>query len=117
MPKAASVEEKLLLKPDEKVFLVNPPRDLPFLSVAKSVDLADAVLIYAIKAAELPKHIEVVSQVPPEARLWVVYPKAGKLATDLGRDKLWIWMKEQGFEGVRLVSVDDTWSAFWFKRV
>jgi len=36
---------------------------------------------------------------------------------DLGRDSLWAWMKGQSFEGVRLVSVDDTWSAFWFKRV
>ena len=117
MPKAVSLEEKLLLRSDEKVFLVNPPKDVPFRSVAKSADLADAVVIYAAKSKELEKHIQTVKDVPPEARLWVCYPKAGKLDTDLGRDVLWMWMKKQGFDGVRLVSVDDTWSAFWFKRL
>ena len=117
MPIAASLEDKLLLKTGEKVFLVNPPKDLPVTSVAKSIDLADAVLLHARTSQDLSKHVQTVKSVPPEARLWVCYPKAGKLDTDLGRDKLWMWMKEQGFEGVRLVSVDDTWSAFWFKRL
>src|SRR5438477_4713434 len=108
MPKAASLEEKLLLKPDEKVFPVNPPRDVPFLSVAKSADLADAVVIFAARSKDLEKHIQTVKDVLPESRLWICYPKAGKLDTDLGRDVLWMWMKKQGFEGVRLVSVDDT---------
>jgi hypothetical protein len=117
MPNSVSLEEKLLLKPDEKAFLVNPPKGVPPLQVAKTIDFASAVLIYAIRTKELEQHIQTVKAVPSDARLWVCYPKAGKLDTDLGRDKLWIWMKEQGFEGVRLVSLDDTWSAFWFKRL
>jgi len=55
-------------------------------------------------------------QVLPGTMLWVCYPKPGKLETDLGRDKLWMFMKGRGFEPVRVVSVDDTWSAFSFKK-
>ena len=55
-------------------------------------------------------------QVPSGTVLWVCYPKPGKLETDLGRDKLWMWMKGRGFEPVKVVSVDDTWSAFSFRK-
>ncbi len=114
----ATLADKLALKPDDKVFVVNAPKKAPpsLPGVAKAIDLADAVLVYAVAANELPKHAATVQAVPPEARLWICYPKPGKLDTDLGRDKLWAWMKELGFQGDRLVSVDDTWSAFSFKR-
>jgi hypothetical protein len=114
----ATLADKLALKPDDKVFVVNAPKKAPpaLPGVAKAIDLADAVLVYAVASNELPLHSATVRSVPPEARLWICYPKPGKLATDLGRDKLWVWMKELGFEGDRLVSVDDTWSAFSFKR-
>ena len=51
-----------------------------------------------------------------EARLWVAYPKAGKLDTDLNRDTLWPLLEKKGVEGVRLVALDDTWSAMMFRR-
>jgi hypothetical protein len=120
MPKTISLVEKLAIKSDDKVFLVNPPKNSPpeFANQAKAVDLADAVVVYASKTAHLDKLIPpIVEGLPPEARLWVCYPKPGKLNTDLGRDTLWTTMKSKGMEGVQLVSVDDTWSAFSFKRV
>ena len=53
---------------------------------------------------------------PPEGTLWVCFPKLGKLDTDLGRDKLWGWMKEKGFQGEKVINIDDIWSAFSFRR-
>jgi hypothetical protein len=109
--------DKVLFKPDEKVFVINPPKGAPQLPrPAKAIDLADAVLLWATREAHLPKYSEPLGAVPPEAVLWVCYPKPGKLETDLGRDKLWMFMKGKGFVPVRVVSVDDTWSAFSFKR-
>ena len=109
--------EKLLFKADEKVFTINPPKGAaPFTNHASKIDLADAAVLYAIKESQLPKYKDTVKLLPPEARLWICYPKAGRLETDLGRDKLWMWMKEQGFEAERVVSVDDTWAALAFKR-
>ncbi len=113
-----TLESKLLLKPQEHVFIMNAPKAQPsaFQQVAKTIDLADAVVIYAVRQSELPKQLDQLKDVRSDLPVWICYPKAGKLGTDLGRDTLWQWMKGQGWEGVRLVSVDDTWSAFWFKR-
>ena len=109
--------DKMLFKPDEKVFTINPQKNQPGVhNAAKLLELADAVLLWATREAHLPKHQPAIDQVPAGTVLWVCYPKPGKLETDLGRDKLWTWMKGRGFEPVRVVSVDATWSAFSFKR-
>ncbi len=109
--------EKVLFRPDEKVFVINPQKNQPELkNVARAMDVADAVVLWATREAHLPKHQATVEQVLPGTTLWVCYPKPGKLETDLGRDKLWIWMKGRGFEPGRVISVDDTWAAFSFKR-
>jgi hypothetical protein len=48
--------------------------------------------------------------------VWVVYPKVGKLGTDLNRDALArLVMKDAGIRPVRQVSIDDTWSALRFR--
>jgi hypothetical protein len=109
--------EKSLFKPDDKVFIINPQKNQPEMhNAARAMDLADAVVLWATREAHLPKHKATIEQVLPGTTLWVCYPKPGRLETDLGRDKLWTWMKGLGFEPVRVVSVDDTWAAFSFKR-
>ncbi len=109
--------DKVLFKADQKVFIINPPKGSPDLPAAtRAIDIADAVVLWATREAHLPKYKDSVQQVPPGALLWVCYPKTGKLETDLGRDKVWMFMKGQGFQPERVVSVDDTWSAFSFKR-
>jgi hypothetical protein len=111
------VLDKVLFKPDEKVFVINPQKNGPEMrNPAKAADLADAVVLWATREAHLPKNEAALTQVPSGTPLWVCYPKPGKLETDLGRDKLWMWMKAHGFEGMRVVSVDDTWSAFSFRQ-
>ena len=112
MPKAKSVADKLLLKPGMTVAAVNQPKDVGELGPkAKALKDADAVVVFAPRAGEVavPKGMQA------SARLWVCYPKAGKLGTDLSRDTLWPLMEKQGYEGIRLVSIDETWSAMAFR--
>jgi hypothetical protein len=45
----------------------------------------------------------------------VAYPKAGQLATDLNRDVLWRKLTPEGVRGVRLISIDEVWSAMRFR--
>ena len=112
MPKAKNIADKLLLKRGMTIAAVNAPAGIPDLGPrAKSVKDADAVVVFAAKA----KEVAVPKAVPQRARLWVCYPKAGKLGTDLSRDTLWPLMEKRGYEGVRLVSIDDTWSAMAFR--
>ena len=50
--------------------------------------------------------------------LWLCYPKktSKKYTTDLQRDNVWKALNQSGFYGVRLVSVDDDWSALRFRN-
>lgn len=51
--------------------------------------------------------------------LWYCYPKktSKKLNSDLERDRGWKSMNDMGFYGIRMVSVDDNWSAMRFRNV
>lgn len=50
---------------------------------------------------------------------WFVYPKgtSKKYTCEFNRDSGWAAMGEAGFEPVRMVAVDEDWSALRFRRV
>jgi len=50
--------------------------------------------------------------------LWFCYPKKSskKYSSDLERDKGWKVLNDAGFHGIRMVSVDDDWSAMRFRN-
>jgi hypothetical protein len=51
--------------------------------------------------------------------LWFAYPKktSRNLSSDIDRDHGWEVLINRGFDKVRLVSVDDDWSALRFRNV
>jgi len=51
--------------------------------------------------------------------LWFCYPKKSskKFSSDLKRDHGWKALNDLGFHGIRMVSVDDDWSAMRFRNV
>ncbi|HLO80021.1 MAG TPA: hypothetical protein VK166_03630 [Chitinophagaceae bacterium] len=55
----------------------------------------------------------------PDAVSWMAYPKKSskKYKAEITRDSGWSALGELGFEGVSLVSIDDDWSAFRFRKV
>jgi len=62
-----------------------------------------------------PKAIEAVT---PEGMLWINYPKGtSKIKTDINRDSGWQTVTDLQFEGVSLVSIDETWSAMRFRPI
>jgi hypothetical protein len=114
----AALAKKLLLKPTAAFAVFGaPPEHDALLGGAPRPEGAELVLVYARSAAELEKRLpKAVKALGDETRLWLAYPKAKKLGTDLNRDILVRLLEEHGFEPCRMVSVDDTWSAMWFKR-
>lgn len=50
--------------------------------------------------------------------LWYCYPKKSskKFKSDLDRDHGWNVLTESGLAGIRLVSIDEDWSAFRFRN-
>jgi hypothetical protein len=51
--------------------------------------------------------------------LWFCYPKKSsiKYTSNLERDKGWKALNEAGFYGIRMVSVDEDWSAMRFRNI
>lgn len=54
-----------------------------------------------------------------DALLWMVYPKASskRYRCEFNRDSGWPSLGAAGFEPVRMVAVDEDWSALRFRRV
>jgi hypothetical protein len=54
-----------------------------------------------------------------DAVLWIAYPKKSskKYSCEFNRDSGWTALGEAGFETVRMVAIDDDWSALRFRRV
>jgi hypothetical protein len=54
-----------------------------------------------------------------DAILWMVYPKGSskKYRCEFNRDSGWAALGAAGFEPVRMVAVDEDWSALRFRRV
>lgn len=51
--------------------------------------------------------------------LWFCYPKKSsvKYKSDLNRDYGWDSLTDSGFRGIRMVAIDDDWSALRFRNI
>jgi hypothetical protein len=54
-----------------------------------------------------------------DAILWMVYPKGSskKYSCEFNRDSGWDVLKKAGFDTVRMVAIDEDWSALRFRRI
>jgi hypothetical protein len=107
---------KLQLKPGQSVCVVNAPSEfsLPGLHVV-GADEADLIIGFAVTRADLKGLSAIVAAARADRLAWVGYPKAGKLGTDLNRDRLADALATKGIQPVRQVAIDDTWSALRFR--
>jgi hypothetical protein len=116
-----TVAQKLNLKPGEKLWLFNIPENIrPLLSDAQANLVtsgpADVILCFLKKQQELSRHLVALkAALAPTGRLWIVYPKAGKLGTDLNRDIIWKQAGPVGLQAVAMIAIDETWSALRLK--
>jgi hypothetical protein len=111
-----AVASKLQVKPGQRVRVLNAPADVDLDIEATDDEGAEAVLVFVRNADELRSHEAVVIENASKDRLtWIAYPKAGKLGTDLNRDKLWQLLEDKAIQPVRNVAIDDTWSALRFR--
>ncbi|MBO0687583.1 MAG: hypothetical protein J2P45_30915 [Candidatus Dormibacteraeota bacterium] len=77
---------------------------------------ADAVIAFVRRQADLAGTAWTALEAARQDRLaWIAYPKAGKLGTDLNRDRLAAAIAGQGVQPVRQVALDDVWSALRFR--
>lgn len=122
---------KLNYKTQPEIAVINAPDEfLP--TVADMQSLAAIVTnpeqiqegAFAIAFVRTQNEVDATSTVLAEklkgdTLLWLAYPKgtSKKYTCDFNRDTGWAVLGKLGFEPVRMVAIDDDWSALRFRRV
>jgi hypothetical protein len=121
-----SLAAKLLIKPKQKVAIINAPEGymevLGEISEGVTIGHAfsadyDQVQLFVRTVSDLAAHgAKAIKAVREGGILWVAYPKkSGAIKTDISRDVGWEVMAQHDWLGVTQISIDDTWSALRFR--
>jgi hypothetical protein len=127
---APRVWGKLNLKDEEEIVVLNAPdsfdQEIKALKGVKvrtglaGVKAMSFVLAFATKQKQVDALAAAVGKFAAgDAVVWVAYPKGSskKYTCEFNRDTGWASMGAQGLEPVRMVAIDEDWSALRFRRV
>jgi hypothetical protein len=106
--------------PEGYIEMLNPlPEGVLVTDQKEGTEAYDFVQVFVHTLAEVQQLApEAIKAVTPEGMMWINYPKGtSKIKTDINRDSGWQTVTELGFEGVSLVSIDETWSAMRFRPI
>jgi hypothetical protein len=80
---------------------------------------ADVVLMFALNRKELEQYFPVAKEALGEkGSLWIAYLKqTASKATDINRDSINEFAKENGITAVAMISIDGDWSGLRLKRI
>jgi len=122
--------EKLNLKEQKHILVLNAPEsfepDLKTLRGVtvqrdlKNIDKIEFSLAFITKQKEVDTLGKAIAKkVEADAVIWFTYPKGSskKYKSEINRDSGWKVLGEAGFEPVRMVAIDEDWSAVRFRRV
>lgn len=126
-----AIFKKLNYKNQNKIYILNAPKEFkPHLeemseitTVKKSPNckqVYEFALFFVKTKSDIEKYAEKASnKVLEDGLLWFAYPKKSskKYKSDISRDDGWHPFGDLGFEVVRLISIDDDWSAVRLRRV
>jgi hypothetical protein len=124
------VFKKLNYKGQKKVYCFNYPESFQanldslkddatiWTEPSKEPDM-EYVLFFATRLKEVNDFAQaIVPGLKGDAILYLCYPKgtSKKFKCDFNRDSCWEDMAKHGLEGVRMVAIDDDWSAMRFRK-
>ena len=120
---------KLNLKDQTEIVVLNAPasfeselkalKDVSVRRDAKGGDI-DFSLAFVTTQKEVDSlGPQVAKKAKGDAVVWFAYPKGSskKYTSQINRDNGWAVMGKAGFEPVRMVAIDEDWSALRFRRV
>lgn len=122
--------KKLNLKDQRQIVVLNAPQsfepemaDLHGIAVLRALNAAADVefsLAFVTKQDEVDKLGKAIAKsAKGDAVVWFAYPKGSskKYKSEINRDAGWRTLGKEGFEPVRMVAIDEDWSAVRFRRV
>ncbi len=107
----------------ENIFMENLSDALGEVTVDKVIDPRfpyEFIMIFVRTQAEIETFTSVaLHNLLCDGLLWFCYPKktSKKYKSSVDRDHGWQTLNDVGFHGIRLVSIDDDWSAMRFRSV
>ena len=118
---------KLNLKDQKKIHVLNAPSSFePELAALQGVTVArkagaplQFALAFVITQAELDTaSTQLIKFAEGDAVLWMIYPKgtSKKYKCEFNRDSGWPTLGAGGYEPVRMVAIDEDWSALRFRK-
>lgn len=126
----ASIFGKLNLKEPKEILVLNAPesfepelKTLNRVTVQRdlnSIDRVEFSLAFVTKQKEVDTLGKAIGKkAEGDAVVWFAYPKGSskKYKSEINRDSGWKVMGDAGFEPVRMVAIDEDWSAVRFRRV
>lgn len=126
----SEVFAKLNLKDQTEIVVLNAPESFEAqltrlrgvdvrrdLSARRAVSFAVAFVTRQSEVDSLAKSLA--KMTPGDAVVWFAYPKGSskRYKSEINRDTGWHVLGAAGFEGVRMVAIDEDWSAVRFRRV
>jgi hypothetical protein len=126
---AMSTFAKLNLKDQTEIVVLNAPASFePELKTLKGVavrrDTKGGDIDFSLAFVMTQKEVDalgpqVAKKAKGDAVVWFAYPKGSskKYKSQINRDNGWAVMGKAGFEPVRMVAIDEDWSAVRFRRV
>lgn len=125
-----TIFEKLNLKLDKSIVVLNAPESfeaelaqLSHVNIVRAIGKTKTItfaLVFVKTKAELDAlSAKLADKAEGDALLWFAYPKktSKKYQCEFNRDKGWDAIRRAGFDSVRMVAIDEDWSALRFRRV
>jgi hypothetical protein len=124
-----TIADKMFLRNAKSMLILNGnvhpgmvaqmPPDLIRNDQNKENDKVDVVLLFALNRKELEQAFPTAKErLGEKGSLWVAYLKqTASKATDINRDSINAYAKENGITGVAMISIDGDWSALRMKRI
>lgn len=120
-----TIADKMFLRTAKSMLILNGtvhpgmvaqmPPDL----IRNDQDRVDVVLMFAMNRKELEQYFPIARErLGDKGSLWIAYLKqTASKATDINRDSINAYAKENGITGVAMISIDGDWSGLRMKRL
>ncbi|NMM47295.1 hypothetical protein [Marinigracilibium pacificum] len=123
--------KKMNLKDQKSVLILNSPesfeeninnlsRDIRVFRSISELDHVEFFISFVTKKQQIEEQTKVlIEKIYGDALVWFCYPKGSskKYKCDFNRDTGWESLGKAGMEPVRMVAVDEDWSALRFRKV
>ena len=120
-----TVADKMFLRTAKSMLILNGQANpgvagqMPAEIVKEGEGPFDVILLFALNRKELEQYLPAAKErLGDKGSLWIAYLKqTASKATDINRDSINAYAKENGITGVAMISVDGDWSPLRLKRI